>query len=333
MSRISTAVLGIITAALIGMTIVPAVASTIDPTRQLVRVIVAERHDLGSGDPTHVIAYNPDGSVNWSTDLGPLIEGSQNGFSSATIVGDSVYVTDFEAGRLQEFSLATGAHTGTPIPSLSTPTGSSADSAGTLFISHEAGSKVGRWTTGGTALADPFILDGFGGNAAGVVVGGDGNLYMSTSGTGVRQYQGPNGASPGAIIDANWGSGLPTWADHPVWHNGDLYLSGSAQIWRIPGSGGAASVWSSGGPTSSPTSHIAQFGFAPDGYVYVASGVTGEVLRYDNDSGAYVDTFASGLDYAYGLTLEIIPEPSSVAMVALGILLVTATRRRKTLDG
>ena len=134
MSRISTAVLGITPAALIGMTILPAVASTIDPTRELVRVVVAERSDLGSGDPTHVIAYNPDGSVNWSTDLGAYIDRSQNGFNSANIVNGKVYVTDFDATRVLEFDLATGAHTATPITGVNAMTGSSIDPAGALFL-------------------------------------------------------------------------------------------------------------------------------------------------------------------------------------------------------
>ena len=144
------------------------------------------------------------------------------------------------------------------------------------------------------------------------------------------RYQGPSGTVPGEYIDA-FATGLANFPDHPAFWQGQLYISASDGIYQAPIGGGAVSKWTSGEPGGA-LAQAGQFAFGLDGYVYLASGTSGNVLRYDNQTGVYVDTFASGLDYTSGLAMQshIIPEPATALLIGVGVLVLSAARRRNT---
>lgn len=78
--------------------------------------------------------------------------------------------------------------------------------------------------------------------------------------------------------------------------------------------------------------------FGPGANLYVSSTDTGEVLRYNGVTGAFIDAFvpagSGGLDSAtYPLfrpAVAAVPEPGTLALLAVGGMGAIALRRRKT---
>jgi hypothetical protein len=76
--------------------------------------------------------------------------------------------------------------------------------------------------------------------------------------------------------------------------------------------------------------------FGPDGHLYLADSSGHAVLRFDGTTGAFIDTFASGLGNPFGLTFtpepSAVPEPSSAMLLGLGGLACAGRllRRRKS---
>lgn len=62
------------------------------------------------------------------------------------------------------------------------------------------------------------------------------------------------------------------------------------QVLRYDPAGAFVSVFASGGGLVNPVGLT----YGPDGHLYVSSGNTNQVLRYDGTTGAFIDVFASG---------------------------------------
>lgn len=122
--------------------------------------------------------------------------------------------------------------------------------------------------TTGQYLND-FVASGSGGLGTpwGMTWGPDGNLYVSSNATHqILRYQGLAGASPGAFMDV-------------------FVAAGSGGLSGPRGLVFGNDQWT--GPDGPP-------GVAQDGFpeLYVASGGTGSVLRYNGLTGEFVDVFA-----------------------------------------
>ena len=140
----------------------------------------------------------------------------------------------------------------------------------------------------------------------GITFGADGNCYSTSMAieeggvTGVVRFDGTSGAFLGVVIapDTN---GLGTPNDVLKMPGGDLLVSDGSRINRYDG----ASLAFEGifvAPGSGGIGSITQYTFGPDGDFYVSSMLQNAVLRYDGDTGAFMDTFISSVTRPAGLT-------------------------------
>jgi hypothetical protein len=98
---------------------------------------------------------------------------------------------------------------------------------------------------------------------------------------------------------------------------------------------GTFDTFASGGALSEP----GDVAFGPDGNLYVTSGGTNSILRYDGTTGAFLGTAASGQGlsgtFSFAFAPSAIPEPGSLTLLALGALGVAGYgwRRRRRRSG
>jgi DNA-binding beta-propeller fold protein YncE len=182
--------------------------------------------------------------------------------------------------------------------------------------------------------------------------GPDGNLYVSNGGAStISRFDGSTGSSLGTFVPSGSGGlngphGIAFGAD------GNLYVASafSDSVMRYDGATGAfldTFVDSASGGLSVPI----DLAFGPDGNLYVNSrsqlntpgGVAGEILRFDGQTGDFIDSFVPpgsgnlGLPTG-GLTFD--PQPTAVVpeagsfiawTLAFGTIgLLTMRRRRKS---
>src|SRR5581483_5583632 len=68
--------------------------------------------------------------------------------------------------------------------------------------------------------------------------------------------------------------------------------------------------------------------FHADGFFYVSGG--GHVWRYDSATGAFHDTFATGISGAAGIAfVEVVPEPFTITAFAFALPLFWRRRRQR----
>jgi len=173
----------------------------------------------------------------------------------------------------------------------------------TLGIMHSiSGGLTVPGGTGSGEFVDAFVESGSGGLNApeGIVFGPDDNLYVSSEDSHeILRYDGnlgdfidvfANGGPPGN--DCKFPLGIEFGPD------GDLYVASEDAsqdvICRFDGSTGAFIdyfVTDGLGGMTDP----ADITFGPDGNLYVTSEGKNSVYRYNGDTGAFIDKFASGV--------------------------------------
>jgi hypothetical protein len=208
-------------------------------------------------------------TVNWTTADDTAVAGTDYVAASGTVT--------FADGQAMQTVQVTTLDTNVPKPNIdfkliATPAGGPSFTGVATILNDDASISVANDTAteGGTAIRPlgAFIPAGLGGltDAYAIIDGPDGNVYVSTlNGGAVYRY------------DAA-GNPLPA-----------------------PGQSGAMFV----APGSGGLSGARDIAFGPDGYLYVASGGTSSVLRYDPVTDASAGTFiaagSGGLEQARGL--------------------------------
>jgi WD40 repeat protein len=228
-------------------------------------------------------------------------------------IDGNLYVTSFGSNAVNRYDALTGAFIDAFVPAGSGGLGSPTDAIfgpdGNLYVTSFGTDCVLRYDGITGAFIDQFVTSGSGGllNPESLSFGPDGNLYvLSGNNSNVARYEG----TTGAFIDIFVSSGSGGLGDpHYMFFHEDglLYITafGNNKVIRYDAATGAfVDVFveddpgtpgdESGGLSSA---HGAAFGV--DGFLYVSSFNSNQVLRYD-ETGAFIDVFISAASGAVG---------------------------------
>ncbi|MCP4853691.1 MAG: hypothetical protein GY903_04270 [Fuerstiella sp.] len=183
--------------------------------------------------------------------------------------GSFMYVTTAQNDSVLRFD----ASTGTPAPAAGetgatfvTPGAGGLDRAfgmdfgsdGNLYLTSQVTDNVLRFNGSTGAFIDVFVAAGSNGldQPNDLIFGNDGNLYVASSGTDeILRFHGPGGTNPGTIMDV-------------------FVSAGSGGLDFPPGSG---------------------LTFGPAGDLYVSSRGTDQVMRYNGDTGVFLESVAAAV--------------------------------------
>jgi len=270
------------------------------------------------------------------TPLGPLVAPGGVAVASGMALSpdnSTLFVSSQATDQVLKFDATTGTPSGTiTLPAGSQPAGLKFGPDGNLYVSLFGPGVVNKYnpTTGSiigtvmSGLASPSGL-AFRGNT----------LYAANLGAGNVQQANFDGTGQSTIVAAGSG-GLQSPIGQSIGPGGSLYVAdlfGSAVRRYDPlGTPGSNSLGDfNAGPqlANQFPSDIVFFG----GFAWVANlGPTqgaplGTVMRFNELTGAFVDTFASGLFSAS--TLVIVPEPSSLLLAGAALAGWRFARRSK----
>ena len=205
---------------------------------------------------------------------------------------------------------------------------------GMLYVSDFAFSgRVSRFDAATGALVDHFVT-----NAAspdGQAWDANGNLYVSNFNTNsIRRYNGSTGAYINDFVPAG-GGGLSGPLDNLFLPNGDLLVSsfrnGSVKQYGADGTfKGTVIGGLSGGAQG--------LEIGPDGLLYVGDYGNGIIRRYDPDTFAFIDVFATTNGQSttnnFTFTPQAVPEPGQIGILvsaSIGLAWFAFYRRRRSM--
>jgi len=162
--------------------------------------------------------------------------------------------------------------------------------------------------------------------SAGLTVGPNGNLWISTTGGSVQEWS----ATTGLKI-RDFAGGYGNWAGAQKWHDGDLYFKQGGRIIRIDGDGTPLGEFVVSGSMPDGSDVISSFDWGPDGDLYVCASANvyanNYVYRFNGSTGAYIDTFATLPADGRPSGLVFTPEPATVGLLLLGLPFILRRRR------
>jgi sugar lactone lactonase YvrE len=234
-------------------------------------------------------------------------------------VSADLYVSSRDSNSVLRFDEVTGAFIDAFVDSgiggLRSPRGLLLGFDGNLYVSSFNTNSVLRYDgSTGAPLPAPgkpdavFVTPGDGGltGAAGMILGRDGNLYVSSrTNNNVLRYSGTTGDFLDAFVregtsELNNPRGLVFGPD------GNLYVNsfGTNSVLRYDGSTGAfLGTFASGNALAENNTSV----FGPDGNLYVtnSNSATNSILRFNGTTGEFMDIFVSpgsgGLTFPNGL--------------------------------
>lgn len=273
---------------------------------------------------------------------------------------DIIYVVNNGDNTIRRFDSVTGANLGVFVHTGTGPEGLAFDSAGNLYVANW-GNTIEKFTPGG--VRSVFASTGLS-LPSGLAFDSAGNLYAANRGNNTIEKFTPGGVgSVFASTELNSPDGLAFDS------SGNLFVSnfGDTTIEKFT-PGGVGSLFTSDARANPETLVFDRAGnlyvavnnttiakFTPDGVhsVFASTGASRSMgLAFDSagnlfsgngnntiekfsPSGADLGLFASGLIQPYCLAIQPVPEPSTVALLTLGLstALTLRFRTRKLTEG
>lgn len=201
---------------------------------------------------------------------------------------------------------------------------------GNLYVTASSG-QVLRYNGSTGAFMDTFISDTRLPEARGLTFGPDGNLYVASYDNGSVLRYSPAGTFLSTFIAPR---NIFTPDDLLFGPDGNLLVTGAtfsnAGVIRYSGTTGALL-----GPFAVAAINYAyiDMAYGPDGNLYVTvQGAEDAVFRFNGQTGALIDHFVTsgsgGLENPFGIAFSPVPEPSTVALLAVATGFMLARRRR-----
>jgi sugar lactone lactonase YvrE len=284
------------------------------------------------GEPTQrdILRYN---QVNGSFDgifasLGPYADPLGLAFGP----DGNLYVADGTDNEVLRYNGITGAFLGVFASGVQAPINLAFGPDGNLYVSSSY-SQVVRFNGSTGAFMDNFISDTRLAYPRGLTFGPDGNLYVVSYNNGSVLRYSPAGTFLNTFVTPGT---VSTPSDLLFGPDGNLYVTGAtlphSGVLRYNGTTGAflgqfATVGANG---IAPT----DMAYGPDGnlYVTVQGAYADGVLRFNGQTGALIDNFVTpgsgGLQNPFGIAFSPVPEPSTVALLAVATGCMLARRRR-----
>jgi sugar lactone lactonase YvrE len=251
---------------------------------------------IGTGE---ILRYDGDTGVYLDTFVSGIAHDSSGGFDVGPLgmafgPNGDLYVTNDFTNEVERYNGTTGALIGTfGSAHLSSPTGLTFDAAGNLYVASYNDNTIQQFSAAGTFLR---TLTSVGLVDIGFGLGGPEQIAI-----------GPNGNLFVANFNSSDVEQYSLATGNPV--NGGIFVGG--------GSGALAGA----------TGLL----FTSEGWLYVASNFTDQLLRFNANSGSFFDVFKdanSGIYIEPGF-LGATPEPASAVAIAFGLAGLAILFRRK----
>jgi streptogramin lyase len=203
---------------------------------------------------------------------------------------------------------------------------------GNLYVGSFNTNSILKYDGNTGAFLSVFATDGIAGPDVGVIFGPDGNLYVpSFFNNRVLRFDGGSGASLGTFI-SQFAPGSLTQPRTIIFHSdGLIYVSSDNgnKVNRYQSDGTYVDTFVAAGDGG--LNGASGMTFGDDGYLYVTSWRSDQVLRYDGLTGAFVDEFIGpengGIDgptFIMHVPDVIIPAVSTWGLTALGLMMMCA---------
>lgn len=248
-----------------------------------------------------------------------------------------VYVTSAGTDKILRYDPTTSAYADTfANTNLSTPQGVDFDSSGKVYAvnGNVAVHNVNRFNASGTFDATFVTPASDGGGYYRAEWSPDGlDYYVVGYTTGVRKFNSSGTETFSTGVQPFIPTALlGTFTDVDFGPDGNLYVTGysSGTVYRFNPSTGALLATVITG-LANPYGMV----FTPDNKLYISSYSGSTVRRYNYSAGtswsldATVMTSADGISGPSGMDFRIIPEPSSLTLCGIAILLMCGVSRRR----
>ena len=268
------------------------------------------------------------------TTIGSYSGGTVSGALGMKVGPDGLlYVCSEGNNSIQRFNMTTHAYVDTLISGtgLNSPTGITFDAANNILVGNFNSSTVTKYNAAGTFLSTLVTAGsgGINGPDVGITVGPDGKLYVpSFNSNAVLRYDANTGAFLDTFIPAGGAGAMSQprtilFKDSKVWvtsDNGNKVLR-----YGLDGTFIDTFVSSGLGGLSGASGMV----FGDDGNLYVSSWRNNRVLKYSMTDGSFVGTaISTGLN---GPTyIALVPEPSTIVGIGMGIAAMTKIRRKRS---
>ncbi len=268
------------------------------------------------------------------TTIGSYTGGTVSGALGLNVGPDGLlYVCSEGNNSIQRFNMSTHAYVDTFISgsNLNSPTGITFDASHNVLVGNFNSSTVTKYSSSGTFL-NTLVTAGSGGidgPDVGITLGPDGKLYVPSFNSGaVIRYNASTGAFLDTFIPAGGAGAMSQprtilFRDSKVWVTSD----NGNKVLRYGLDGTFIDTFVTAGLGG--LSGASGMAFGDDGMLYVSSWRNNRILKYSLTDGSFAGTaISTGLNGPTAILM--VPEPSTVMGIGLGLAAIIKLRRKRT---